>query len=156
MTELHAIPIVDGKFWIVEQDGDKVATLHKQDNNKFILSNIDGELRFDEKEEIIDTFGSKFFLPENTLPINLSEDTECHGYPTKTKPYNSMYDVRRKLPMFTKQPKSKCFHCAGWYAIKFKTWVVAFCPKLITVDRYETLGPFKTKAKASEVKCSIR
>ena len=30
MTELYAKPIVDGKFWIVEQDGNKVATLHKK------------------------------------------------------------------------------------------------------------------------------
>ena len=27
---ITAKPIVDGKFWIVEEDGEKVATLHKQ------------------------------------------------------------------------------------------------------------------------------
>ena len=33
-------------------------------------------------------------------------------------------------------------------AIEFhfeKGWVKSFCPKLITVERYETQGPFKTK-----------
>ena len=30
MIELRAKPIVDGKFWIVEQDGEKIATLHKK------------------------------------------------------------------------------------------------------------------------------
>jgi hypothetical protein len=29
MTEIHAKPIIDNKFWIVEQDGEKVATLRK-------------------------------------------------------------------------------------------------------------------------------
>jgi hypothetical protein len=44
MTEIHAKPIVDGKFWIVEQDGTKIATLHKKENNKFILSSTNGEV----------------------------------------------------------------------------------------------------------------
>jgi hypothetical protein len=26
-----------------------------------------------------------------------------------------------------------------------KGWVKSFCPKLITVERYETKGPFKTE-----------
>jgi hypothetical protein len=34
MTDLHAKPIVDGLLWIVEQDGEKVGTLHKKENNK--------------------------------------------------------------------------------------------------------------------------
>ena len=34
MTEIHAKPIVEGKFWIVEKDGSKIATLHKKENNK--------------------------------------------------------------------------------------------------------------------------
>ena len=29
MTEIHAKPIIDNKFWIVEQDGEKIATLKK-------------------------------------------------------------------------------------------------------------------------------
>jgi hypothetical protein len=36
-------------------------------------------------------------------------------------------------------------YCAGYYIIHFdKGWVKSFCPKLITVERYETKGPFKT------------
>lgn len=30
MTDLYAKPIIDGKFWIVEQDGVKVGLLHKK------------------------------------------------------------------------------------------------------------------------------
>ena len=39
MTEIHAKPIVDGKFWIVEKDGVKIATLHKKENNNFTRDN---------------------------------------------------------------------------------------------------------------------
>lgn len=155
MSEIHAKPIVDGKYWIVEQDGEKVATLQKQENNKFLLSNPAGNIWFDKKEEIISQFGSKFFLTENMFDVNIQQQNECHGYPTKSTPYNAMYDVKRRLPLYTKQEKSKCLHCAGWYVVKFKSWVLSYCPKLITVDRYDTHGPFKSKEEASKFKCNI-
>jgi len=57
-----------------------------------------------------------------------------------------MLDVKRKLPLFTKSQKSKSLYCAGYYVIRFeKGWVKSFCPKLITVERYKTHGPFKTE-----------
>jgi hypothetical protein len=56
-----------------------------------------------------------------------------------------MFDVKQRLALFTKSEKSKSLYCAGYFIIKFdKGWVKSFCPKLITVERYETKGPFKT------------
>jgi len=47
--------------------------------------------------------------------------------------------------LFTKSPKSKSLYCAGYFIIRFeKGWVKSFCPKLITLERYEYKGPFKT------------
>ncbi len=156
MNKLRAKPIVNDKFWIVEQDGERVATLHKHPNNNFILSNTDGDVSFNKKEELISQFGNKFFLTENMFDISLIKKNECHGFSTRSTPYNEMYDVKRRLPLYTKQEKSKCLHCAGWYVVKFKSWVVSFCPKLITVDRYATHGPFKTREEASNFKCNIK
>jgi len=42
MTDLHAKPIVNGKLWVVESDGKKVGTLHKNENNKYLLSSKNG------------------------------------------------------------------------------------------------------------------
>ncbi len=36
MTDLHAKPIIDNKFWIVEKDGEKFATLRKNEDNRFV------------------------------------------------------------------------------------------------------------------------
>ena len=154
MIKIHAKPIVDGRFWIIEQNGEKVATLHKQENNRFMMTNHDGELWFDKKEELISQFGNKFFLTSDPLVVNLTEEYECHGFSTKCIPYNEIYDVKRRLPLYTKQENSKCLHCAGWYIVKIKKWTLAYCPKLITVDRHETHGPFKTKAEALNFKCN--
>ena len=39
MTDLHAKPIIPEKFWIVEKDGTKFATLRKSEDNHFVMSN---------------------------------------------------------------------------------------------------------------------
>jgi hypothetical protein len=59
---LKAKPIVDGKFWIVEKNGEKVGILHKKENNKFMLSSKDGEAYFSKKDELTKQFGKDFFL----------------------------------------------------------------------------------------------
>jgi hypothetical protein len=153
MTEIHAKPIVDGKFWIVEQDGTKIATLHKKENNKFVLSSTNGEMMFNKKDDLTKQFGKDFFLTNTKIKVTTSTDiNECHGYPTSCRPYNSMYDVKRKLPLFTKSNASKSLYCAGHYIIKFdKGWVKSFCPKAITVERYPYKGPFKTDLEMKAV-----
>ena len=93
-------------------------------------------------------FGSDIVWTDIT-PVAKSVPEEkyiVHGFPTSVSPYNTMYDVKRKLPLFTKSQKSKSSYCAGYYIIHFdKGWVKSFCPKLITVERYESKGPFKSE-----------
>ena len=152
IAELHAKPIVDGKFWIVEQNGEKVATLHKKENNKFVLSSTTGEVMFNKKQDLTKQFGDNFFLTSSKVKVVNLEPKECHGYPTSCTPYNAMYDVRRKLPLFTKSNASKSLYCAGYYTIKFdKGWVKSFCPKAITVERYPYKGPFKDEMEMKQV-----
>jgi len=144
-TELHAKPIIDGKFWIVEQDGLKIATLHKKEN-QYILSSNNNEVMFNKKEELTTQFGPNFFLSNSNIKVSNVETNECYGFPTSCKPYNAVYDVRRKLPLFTKSDQSKSLYCAGYYTIKFeKGWVKSFCPKVITIERNDHKGPFKTE-----------
>ena len=152
MSEIHAKPIVDGKFWIVEENGEKIATLHKKENNKFVLSSSTGELMFNKKDELTKQFGKEFFLKSSKVKVVTDEPHECHSYPTSCKPHNSMYDVRRKLPLFTKSTQSKSLYCAGYYIIKFdKGWVKSFCPKAITIERYPYKGPFKSELEMKAV-----
>lgn len=157
MTEIHAKPIIDGKYWIVEQDGEKVATLQRKENNKFILSSTNGEVMFNKKEELTKQFGKDFFLQSKKVKVTPIETKEVYDYPTSCRPYNSMYDVKRKLPLFTKSTQSKSLYCAGYYAIKFdKGWVKSFCPKAITIERYPFKGPFKTELELKSVMANAK
>ena len=152
MTEIHAKPIVDGKFWIVEEDGTKIATLHKKENNKFVLSSTTGEVMFNKKDDLTKHFGTGFFLTSTKVKVTEPDVYECHGFPTSVKPYNAMYDVRKRLPLFTKSNASKSLYCAGYYTIKFnKGWVKSFCPKAITLERNPFKGPFKTEIEMKQV-----
>jgi hypothetical protein len=57
-----------------------------------------------------------------------------------------LWDVRRKVRIFTKSRKSQSYYCDGYFIVRFeKAWVKSHCPKLITINRYPYKGPFGTK-----------
>lgn len=156
MSELHAKPVIDNKFWIVEKNGSKFATLRKNDDNRFVMSNELGIQIYDTKESLTRKFGKNFFVAKILKPADNAPINEVHGFSTSVEPHNAMYDVRRKLPLFTKSIDSKSLYCAGYYVIKFdKGWVKSFCPKLITLQRYEYLGPFKSELEMKQVLSNV-
>ena len=142
---ITAKPILDNKFWIIEDEGVRIGTLSK-DEDKFIFSKK-GEVSFYKNEnQLKKQFGKNFLIATINKPENLAHSLDVNGYPTKNVPCNGTYDISRKLPLFTKSEKSKSFYCAGYYLIKFnKLWLKSFCPKLITIERNEYIGPFKTE-----------
>jgi hypothetical protein len=156
MTDLHAKPIIDNKFWIVEQGGEKIATLRKDDENRFVMSNELGMKIYKNKKDITNQFGKDFFVARIVKESNDNQPNEVHGFSTSCSPHNSMYDIKRKLPLFTKSSDSKSLYCAGFYVIKFdKGWVKSFCPKLITLQRYPFKGPFKTDIEMKQVLTNV-
>jgi hypothetical protein len=156
MTDLHAKPIIENKFWIVEKDGEKFATLRKNEDNRFVLSNEEGIKIFDTKKSLTDKFGKDFFIAKIVKEANNALPNEVHGYSTSVEPHNAMFDIQRKLPLFTKSGDSKSLYCAGYYVIRFeKGWVKSFCPKLITLQRYKYKGPFKTEIEMKQVLSNV-
>jgi hypothetical protein len=156
MTELHAKPIIENKFWIVEQDGEKIATLRKNEDNHFVMSNEDGVKVYPNKESLTRQFGKDFFVAKIVKEAYDALPNEVHGYATSVEPHNAMFDIQRKLPLFTKSGDSKSLYCAGYYVIRFeKGWVKSFCPKLITLQRYEYKGPFKTEIEMKQVLSNV-
>lgn len=137
--------ILKDKFWIIEEKGVRVGTLSK-DEDKYIFSKK-GEISFYKDErQLTKTFGKNFLTAKITVPEEKTTERDVQGYPTRCQPYNGMFDISRKLPLFTKSEKSKSVYCAGYYLIKFNVnWLKSFCPKLITIERNEYLGPFKTE-----------
>jgi hypothetical protein len=147
MTTIHAKTIIDGKFWIVEENDTKVGILKLNEQQKYVFSSANEVVTYDNKKKLVEQFGSGFFLKNKSQNIpKVSELHKIHEYPTSAQPFNPMFDVKKHLPLFTKSDTSKSVYCAGYYIINFnKRWVKSFCPKLITLERYQYQGPFKTE-----------
>ena len=143
-VSFKAKPVLEGKFWIVENNGIKVGTLSKETDG-FVLTQNGKVSVYDDKTQLNSTFGKEFLIAKISKPEEAADKT-VHGFPTKVSPYNEMYDIKRKLPLFTKSEHSKSVYCAGYYLIKFNvTWLKSFCPKLSTLEQNEFKGPFKSE-----------
>jgi len=140
---IKANTVLKNKFWIVEDNGQKIGTLSYNDE-RYLYSCNNETCFFDNQKQINKKLGNIQWDDEVPKKIINSEKI-VHGYPTSVEPHNTMYDVQRKLPLFTKSLKSNSLYCAGYYIIRFdKGWVKSFCPKLVTIERYKFKGPFKT------------
>ncbi len=151
---LTAKNIVKNKFWIVEQDGQQVATIQSTPDGVSYVQN-------DKREKFLDLSSLKnqysIVISKEKPKKRASTAFEVSGYPCDHKPYNALFNLSKKLPVYTKSASSKSFYCAGHYLIKFNTdYVQSFCPKLITLNRYEFLGPFVTKQEMNEVSKSLK
>ena len=141
---LKAKEVMPNKFWILEDaQGLKQGTMSQSNVVKVMINNV---------EKTYDTFDKACW----DLAINVdttkdegqtgAQTESVLGYPVKCDAYNPIWDLKRKIPVFTKTEKSKTLHAAGYYIINFDTgWVQSFCPKVSTLDTNEYKGPFKDK-----------
>jgi hypothetical protein len=144
MSQLVAKPVVKNKFWIVEEQGTKVATIQAVDEGGFVYVHEDNRERFGSIKLLSHRHGISFIKPEK--PKRVEPKLEVYNFPTQHRPYNSVLDVQRYLPIYSRSSKSKSFYCAGYYWVKQnRTWTSVFCPKLITLNRYEYIGPFQSE-----------
>jgi hypothetical protein len=150
---LIAKPVVKNQFWIVTDGEEKVGNV-LADGSGFELK-LNGNKTHYKNTKAIERITNIRFENIAKLKTN-NKDLHFSEYPTTSKVYNSILDVKRKLHLFTKTPNSKCYHAAGWYTFNQGTEnKVIFCPKYIFIQRYEYTGPYKTKDEAENVLNSI-
>lgn len=145
MSDIVAKPVIKNKFWIVEDHGKKIATIQAVEEGGFVYVHDNQREKFPSIKVLSKQYNIEFAKAEKVKKEKLTT-YEIYGYPSTHAPHNEVFDVQRKLPIFTKTAKSKSFFCAGYYIIKFSsTWVRAYCPKLITLNRYQYQGPFASQ-----------
>jgi len=144
---LEAKPIIKNKFWIVEDGGQKVATIQASPDGVFLVK---GSAR--EKFVNFKLLSTKYNIRVNKGGKDkkiVDNSNNIYDFPVDCTPFNELYDVRRKLPFYTKAAKSKSFYCAGYYVVKIDDhWENQFCPKSITINRYPYFGPYKSETEA--------
>jgi len=145
MADRIAKPVVKNKFWVVEDRGHKVATIQAVEDGGFVYVHDEQRERFNSIKLLSKQYNIVFDKSSKKI-AKVVAGNHIHGYPTQAKAHNELYDITRRLPVYTKTAKSKSYFCAGYYIIQFDShWAKAYCPKLITLNRYPFLGPFKTQ-----------
>ena len=141
---LIAKPIIKNQYWVVTDGKEKVGNVQATGSGYEVklngsTSQFDNTKTIERKTKIEFETAAKY--KQRELPFAV--------YPTTGKVHNSMLDIKRKLHVFTKTAKSKCYYAAGWFNIQQgSSFETVFCPKYIFVTRYNFNGPYKTETEA--------
>lgn len=142
---LKAKPIVKNQSWIVIDGDTKVGNVVSTGSG-FQVRLGDKISTFDSTKTIKRKISIEF---ESAFNNKTKENLDYAIWPTVSKTYNNVFDVKRKLHLFTKTLKSRCYHVAGWFRVKMNDeWKTIFCPKYIFIQRYDYHGPFMNKTDA--------
>jgi hypothetical protein len=142
-----AKPVIDNEYWILKQDDQKVGNIQAVDDgyqvtiaNKIVNYKTIPMLC---RRENVEFEPAAAPAPQ---PAN-----QVHGFEVQGRVFNALWNVQLRLPLFTKDTKSKSWFAAGWYRVRqHRTWRTVQQPKLITLQRYEYRGPFHTREQANE------
>ena len=146
---LEAKTILKDKYWIVENSGERIAIIQAIDEGGYVYASELERKRYPTIKLLSKAHNISF--TKESAKSKTAIEHEIYGYPTNCKPWNVLYDVKHKFPIYTKTSKSKSYYCAGHYIIRFNNgWVKSYCPKFITLNRYDYQGPFKTKEEMQE------
>jgi hypothetical protein len=143
---IEAKPVIPNRYWILKQDNRKVGQIEADDSGVTvkIQNRVAGykTIRMASREANIEF---------TKLPSGKPVTNQVHGFEVTGRVYNPVWDVKHRLPLFTRDTKSKSWYAAGWYMVKqHRAWKAVQNPKLITLQRYQYQGPFHTQQQAED------
>jgi hypothetical protein len=132
---------ISDKFWILKEGNIKIGEVNNTQAGYTI--SIKG------KSAVFQTLDAVKFNTGIEFVSVSHQVIQCanlvHGYPTSSKSYNKLWNIKSKLPLYTKSLDSKSWFAAGYYLVKIKgTWKPILSPKLIILQRNQYHGPYKT------------
>lgn len=144
---IQARPVVKNKYWIVENDGRKIGTIQAAEDG-VVLVEGDRRLKYP-SIKVLGTAHNIRFVGGQRIPT-VSVDS-VYDYPSRGRPYNAIYDLKLRLPLYTTSRSSRSYYCAGYYLVKYESeWLKEFSPKKIILARNQYLGPFRTQDECDQ------
>lgn len=143
---IEAKPVIPNQYWILREHDRKVGNIEAESGG-YILSLNGTTIKFQNLDSIRERVGVAFrSLPDSAPPAHTYH---VNGYPTTSMPYNSTFDVKYQLPLWTCEPRSKSWLAAGWYRVQqHHNWQLILCPKRILLERYKFHGPYRSHEEA--------
>lgn len=143
---ISVTPVVKNKLWELRTEGVHTGIV-RADEDKLVMSTPTANtvVTRAELETLLGLDLFKLEVPITPAPM------KAGPFPTCSMPYNIEVNLKTGEWSFSKSKKSKSRFAAGYFVIKFnKKWIKSFCPKLITLDRYQHFGPYCTLDEAKE------
>ena len=147
---LIAKPVIDKQFWILQDGNEKVGNVEACAGGYQVKIN-NQVVQFKTIKMAAQRVNIQFESSVKSKKINKSPVNLVHGFPAVGRIYNPMWDVKMKVPVYTKNNKSKSWFAAGWYQVKKgRHWTVVQDPKLLLLQRYPYAGPFQDETAAND------
>lgn len=144
-----AKPVVPNQFWILKENDRKVGNIEADPQGGFSVKINDHVETYKSLRNIKQNVKIDFEIIERKKQKPVGN--QAYGFATSSRPYNTIYDVKHQVPLWTRDAKSKSWYAAGWYQVKQgRHWETVFCPKLIALQRYPYQGPFHTEEQAND------
>jgi hypothetical protein len=145
---LIAKPVIDRKYWILQEGNQKVGNVEACDGGYQVK--INNQVAQYKTIKLVEQRVHVQFEP--LIAVKRKPTTNCvHDYPVAGRVCNPIWDVQKKLPLFTKTNKSKSWFADGWYTVKKgRNFTVTQGPKLILLQRYPYSGPFYSQEEAEK------
>jgi hypothetical protein len=144
---IEAKPVIPDRYWILKQNDRKVGQIEATDNG--VVVKIQNRVAGYKTIKMASCEANIEFT--KLASATKSVTNQVHGYEVSGRVYNPVWDVKHRLPLFTRDTKSKSWYAAGWYMVKqHRAWKAVQHPKLITLQRYAYQGPFHSKEQANE------
>lgn len=137
--------VIKDKFWIVNTEHGKVGTLRNLGAGNYEF--------FDQRSNettTLDSLDQLFVLTEkSTGTPEVLPEVMINGYSTGLQEaYQQEY---KHYPAYTKTANANTLYGAGYYIIEFHStgWQWAFNPKISTLEKYPSKGPYQTEWEAN-------
>lgn len=144
---LIAKPIIKNQYWVVTDGTKKVGNVIADGSGYEVKLN--GTLKHFSNTQDIQKKANIRFQPMKSN--RTKAEVPYPQLPTTPRTYNSIFDIKRKLHLFTKTKKSKCYHAAGYFIMNQNgSKHVIFCPKYIFLQRYAYSGPYTSEEEAKK------
>ena len=144
---LQAKPVIPNQYWILRDEDRKVGNIEA--TSEGLQVKINNQIETFKNIRVLKQRVKVAFEPVRRSIVKTEDVSQVNGYATKGRAYNAIFDVKHQVPLFTREPRSKSWYAAGWYAVRHgRRWQIDECPKLIALERYEYRGPFHTQQEA--------
>jgi len=143
-----AKPVIDKQYWILKKGDRKIGAV-EADSQGYVVSTTNTRTHY--KTIPMMRRNADITFEPAAKPVR-SDPYQVHGYATGCRAYNPVWNVKMKVPLFTRQAKSRSWLAAGWYLVKkHRAWRVVHNPKLILLERYPYQGPFHDRQTAEQI-----